>query len=130
MFYCITQGPGSACFPAQIDLTLLTSQSAVSVRSLVERFADHLDLQHLKKISGVCMSDPERLVSAECDSGITEGDGVGLSQITSSPTELGTVPLHTVLAEYKMIVYNTSYSQRRYDTVTRLIHSISSCCYL
>ena len=51
----------------------------------MERIADHLDLEHLKKISGVCVSDPDRIIQAEPD------DEERLSQSFSqgSPSELG-----------------------------------------
>lgn len=87
------QGPGSGCFPVQIDLTLVTSQSTSSVRNLVEKFAHQLNLEHLKKISSVCVSDPERLISVQYEGrAATEGEkSLGLSQLNSSPTELGKI---------------------------------------
>lgn len=53
----------------------------------VERIADHLDLEHLKKISGVCVSDPDRVLRAEPDE--DEMLSQSFSEFTSSPSELG-----------------------------------------
>lgn len=53
----------------------------------MERIADHLDLEHLKKISGVCVSDPDRILHAEPDE--DEMLSQSFSEFTSSPSELG-----------------------------------------
>ena len=46
---------------SQLEISLVTSRPPRALRTLVERLADHLDLEHLKKISAVCMSDSERV---------------------------------------------------------------------
>lgn len=53
----------------------------------MERIADHLDLEHLKKISGVCVSDPDRIIRAE--SADEERLSQSFSEVNSSPSELG-----------------------------------------
>lgn len=53
----------------------------------MERIADHLDLEHLKKISGVCVSDPDRIILAEPAD--EERLSQSFSEVNSSPSELG-----------------------------------------
>ena len=65
---------------------MITSQPPSVIRRYVEKIADHLDLEHLKKISGICVSDPERIIQEEHED---EGLSQSLSQITCSPSELG-----------------------------------------
>ena len=97
--YTHTQGSsGGAPFPSQIELTLVTTQPPLSLRSTVDKMADQLDLEHLKKISGVCVCDVERL-SRVMGEGGEDGEAPGLSQmhegssysqaVTSTPSELG-----------------------------------------
>ena len=102
-------GPNATTFPSQIELTLVTSRSPSSLRAFVERVADRLELENLKKISAVCVSDaqwmvgcghPGRLmhVSGDCVRGVRSDEVMGEcdsmsgefeSQFTSSPSELG-----------------------------------------
>ena len=81
----------SLSYPSQIEVTLLTAQSPPLVRQYIERVVDHLDLQHLKKISAVCINSPERLIE-QCGEGqespVQEGS---LSQNQPSPSELGRI---------------------------------------
>ena len=72
---------------------MITSQPPSAIRKYVERIADHLDLEYLKKISGVCVSDPDGMVQTSlvgASSEAEEGDdGMVLSPDASSPSELG-----------------------------------------
>ena len=56
----------------------------------MERVSDHLDLEHLKKISAVCVSDPEGAMQIGSE-GEEQGEGPSqpLSQDMGSPSELG-----------------------------------------
>ncbi len=80
------QGPGSANLPSQIEITLLTAMSPSKMSSMVGRTTDHLDLQHLKIINGVCVSDPDRLVMSD-GPGSSVDEGGGLDH--HSPSDLG-----------------------------------------
>ena len=56
----------------------------------MERVSDHLDLEHLKKISAVCVSDPEGGMQIGMEGeGQGEGPSQPLSQAMGSPSELG-----------------------------------------
>ena len=50
-----------SCCPSQIEIIILTSQQSHSVRQSLERIVEQLDLENLKKIQIVSVSDPERL---------------------------------------------------------------------
>ena len=52
----------------------------------MERLADRLDLEHLKKISAVCMSDPERVEYRAQDQGQGEEEGEGEEVVDVSQT--------------------------------------------
>ena len=65
--------------------------------SMVGRTTDHLDLQHLKIINGVCVSDPDRLVMSDGPGSVEEG---GLDH--HSPPDLGRLSLVQLLTK----VYN------------------------
>ena len=69
-------------------MTILTSQTPTAMRSCGERIANHVELQHLKKIGVICISDPEKLV--ECVDQQDDGSipSESLSQM-DSPSELG-----------------------------------------
>ena len=89
-----TQGTSSnttsSTSPSQVDIIILTAQEPSLMQQYIERVADHLDLEHLKKISAVCISDPEKLVEQNVQveqdpvSSITQS----LSQMPTSPSEL------------------------------------------
>ncbi len=79
------QGPGSANLPSQLEITVLTAISPSRVSSMVGKMTDHLNLQHLKIIHSVCVSDPDRLILSDGPGGtVDEGD-----LDASSPFDLG-----------------------------------------
>ena len=49
-----------SCCPSQIEIIILTSQQSHSARQSLERIVEQLDLENLKKIQIVSVSDPER----------------------------------------------------------------------
>ncbi len=51
----------------------------------MERVADDLDLEYLRKISGVCVSDPDRITQPAVSELEVEGD----EEMAMSPSELG-----------------------------------------
>lgn len=84
------QGPGGSAFPSQIELTVVTSQPASTLRRSVERIADSLELEYLRKISGVCVSDPDRITQPAASASEAEEDGeMAMSPLAGSPSELG-----------------------------------------
>lgn len=57
--------------------------TSVTVSTIVRQMTDHLDLQHLKMINAVCVSDPERVtVGKSCGAVVSLLD-------QPSPSELG-----------------------------------------
>ncbi len=51
----------------------------------MERVADNLDLEYLRKISGVCVSDPDRITQPA----VSELDIEGDEEMAMSASELG-----------------------------------------
>lgn len=84
------QTAGGAFLPNQIEITLVTCQTQTHVRKMVEDTAQQLDMTHLRKISAMCVSDPDRVMRARAEElGRPEGEqgeegkeGTSLSQIT------------------------------------------------
>ena len=65
----------------------MTARSPSHVRCCVEHSVDTLELEHLKKISVVCISDPSKLI--EQGRLAEEEEDLGMfSQQPSSPSEL------------------------------------------
>ncbi len=79
-------------------MTILTSQTPTAMRSCGDRIANHIELQHLKKIGVICISDPEKLV--ECvdqqDDGSIAIPSESLSQM-DSPSELGRLRMPAII---------------------------------
>ena len=74
----------------------MTGQSELRVRETLVRAASRLSLEHLRKISVVCVADPERVAREGAGLlGVVEGEAgeereaAGLSQMTSSQADLG-----------------------------------------
>ena len=82
-----SQGPRPTPVPNQVEVTLITGQSPILVKEHLEKMVDQLQLEHLKKISVVCVSDPERMI-AMVEPGGQEGSQP-LPLMGSSPSELG-----------------------------------------
>ncbi len=91
-------GSGTSEFPSQIEISLITAQSPASLRNLIERIADQLDLVHLRKISAIVVTNPDKLVGQESPDCVIvdegrgeEGDHVTLedSHMTTSMSDLG-----------------------------------------
>ena len=82
--------------PSQIEITIVTCRDEQSVRKTVLTSSDHLNLEHLRKITIVCVTDPDRVVRQSAalrgeytyddDEATKEGS---LSQMTCSQVELG-----------------------------------------
>ncbi len=80
------QGPaGSASLPSQLEITVLTSLNPSRVNSMVAKITDHLNLQHLKIIHCVCVSDPDRLILSNGPGGIMDEEELD----SSCPLDLG-----------------------------------------
>ena len=80
--------------PSQIEITLVTCRAEQRVREMVLTSSGHLNLEHLRKITIVCVSDPDRVArqSAALQGTYDDGEGTkegGLSQMTCSQAELG-----------------------------------------
>lgn len=55
------QGTGTTSdFPSQIEVTLLTARSPSQLHTLMESITDHLDLVHLRKISAMSLTSPDK----------------------------------------------------------------------
>lgn len=73
----------------------MTGQDEQSIRKMLVTMTEQLNLEHLRKITVVCVTDPDRLMRenvtllgrCEGDDGAEEGRH---SQITSSQADLGT----------------------------------------
>lgn len=76
----------SVSCPTQLEIIILTAREPATVRQGIERGMDTLDLEHLKKLSVVCVSDPDSLMQQD-KSGEDE-ELPSLSQMPSSPTDL------------------------------------------
>ena len=70
-----------------MEVTLITGQSPGLVKEHLEKMVDQVQLEHLKKISVVCVSDPERMV-VMAEPG-EEGGSQSLPLTETSPSELG-----------------------------------------
>ena len=71
-----------SCCPSQIEIIILTSQQSHSARQSLERIVEQLDLENLKKIQIVSVSDPERPDKDHHELGASPQSG------TCSPDEL------------------------------------------
>ena len=92
--YYPPQTSSNPSFSSQLEISLISARSPRALRANVERIADHLDLEHLRKISAICVSDPELMAPPAMGGGETEeeemeesGSNLSLSQM---PSELGT----------------------------------------
>ena len=80
--------------PSQIEITLLTGRDEQSIRKMLITSSEQMNLEHLRKITAVCVSDPDRVMSeraallSKCD-GDDQTRNESLSQMTSSQAELG-----------------------------------------
>ena len=80
--------------PSQIEVTLLTGRDEQSIRKMLITSSEQMNLEHLRKITAVCVSDPDRAMS-ERAALLDKSDGdawtkdESLSQMTSSQAELG-----------------------------------------
>ena len=95
----------SIATPSQIEITVLTGRSGQSVRDTLVRSSDRLNLEHLRKITVVCVSDPDRIARQNTPlvSGCDDVEGpqeaeqhVGLSQMTCSQAELGIYTVNVI----------------------------------
>ena len=71
-------------------MTILTARSPSHVRRCVEHSVDMLELEHLKKISVVCITDPSKLLEQGRLEEEEEDQGM-FSQLPSSPSELSKI---------------------------------------
>lgn len=80
--------------PSQIEITLLTGRDEQSIRKMLITSSQQMNLEHLRKITTVCVSDPDR-VMRESAALLSKSGGddwtknESLSQMTSSQAELG-----------------------------------------
>ena len=63
---------------------------------MVVRACEHINLDHMRKITAVCVSDPERVIrqnagilESEEDTEEAKQSGLGASQMTTSQADLG-----------------------------------------
>ena len=84
------QSGGGAFLPNQIEITLVTCQPEAHIRKMVEDTAIQLDMTHLRKITTICVADPDRVMrsraeqlgQAEGEQGEEGKEGTSLSQMT------------------------------------------------
>ena len=74
--------------PSQIEVTVLTARSSSTVRRLMEHSVDSLELEHLKKISVVCLTDPDKLMQHGMLENEEEAEQAPLLHPCSSPSDL------------------------------------------
>ena len=83
------QNPGT---PSQIEITLVTCQDGESVYRLVVGSVDQLNVEHLRKITAVCVTDPNRVLGQTSLDGKASGDSEWESNLRSSQTDLANSP--------------------------------------
>ncbi len=61
-------------------MTLLTARSTSYLHNLIEKIADHLVLDNLRKISAIVITNPDSLVEEEEIREHNDGDGGGVDK--------------------------------------------------
>ena len=84
VYLCVYQSAGGAFQPNQIEITLVTCQTRAHIRKMVEDTAVQLDTTHLRKITAICVADPDQVMRdcAEEGEGVEGKEGMSLSQIS------------------------------------------------
>ena len=76
---------------SQVEITIVTAQEPQQVRQYVERVIGHLELESLKKILAVCVTDPDKLLEHE----VIDHDIVtSMDSLSASPTDLSKATEH------------------------------------
>ena len=106
--YVYLQNPGA---PSQIEITLVTCRDEPTVRRILVESAEQLDLKHLRKITAVCVTDPDRVMRDEAallSSSSKEGES--LSQMTTSQSDIGKCRTEVILyhTEWLYQIYRKS----------------------
>ena len=84
-------GSNQGMLPSQIEVTIITALEPREVRMIIEKLADHLDLEHLKKIVAVCILNPNKLTEQNLPEENEDNDNDSLpssSPMVPSPSEL------------------------------------------
>ena len=84
-------GSNRTVLPSQIEVTIITALEPKEIRLIVEQLADRLDLEHLKKITAVCIMNSSKLTEQNLPEESQSNDNDSLpssSPMISSPSDL------------------------------------------